>query len=186
MAPFAERLSETAQKWANSVAPHAEWIARTLWSKRGHSRRLTLATRLTQTRRRIVKGPSPDLPVKPGPPPLRICQTCGGNLKRGTRYCVACSIEVSRENLLNAAKAGRIATHTPQAEALRASTQKKQYASLRAWDPSDKPNWLTERTYREKIMPRLSKIQVPMIASALAISEPYATDIDVLRDDHVG
>lgn len=41
----------------------------------------------------------------------------------------------------------------------------------------DKPEWLNEKKYREKIQPRLAGITVPTIVSALAVSEPYATNI---------
>jgi hypothetical protein len=44
-------------------------------------------------------------------------------------------------------------------------------------ETSLKPEWLDEKTYREKILPRLSGITVPTIVSALAVSEHYATSI---------
>jgi hypothetical protein len=48
---------------------------------------------------------------------------------------------------------------------------------LKAWSPSDKPDWLTEKTYREKIQPRLAGITISTISSALGVSEPYAAKI---------
>ena len=45
------------------------------------------------------------------------------------------------------------------------------------WRASDQPAWLDEKTYREKIQPRLAGITIPAIATALGISKPYATDI---------
>jgi hypothetical protein len=48
---------------------------------------------------------------------------------------------------------------------------------LRAWNPSDLPDWLNEETYSEKIQPRLAEVTVPAISTALGISEPYATAI---------
>ncbi len=50
-------------------------------------------------------------------------------------------------------------------------------AEVKAWNPSDQPDWLTEKAYREKIQPRLSGITVPTISSALNLSEPYAAEI---------
>jgi hypothetical protein len=46
-----------------------------------------------------------------------------------------------------------------------------------AWNPTDKPEWLDEKAYRESIQPRLASITVPTIMSALSISEPYALRI---------
>lgn len=81
------------------------------------------------------------------------------------------------QNLAEMAKRGRVATHSREAEALRAATQRRNAAALKAWNPSNKPAWLTEEIYREKIQPRLAEITIPAIASALCISKPYATDI---------
>ena len=82
-----------------------------------------------------------------------------------------------RDTLINAAKLGRIATHTPKAETRRAATMRRQEAAKLAWNPSDLPEWLTEHAYREMIQPKLTTVTVSAIASALGISKPYATDI---------
>lgn len=84
---------------------------------------------------------------------------------------------LSRKNPIEAAKLGRVATHSREAEALRAATQRRHAAALKAWHPSDLPEWLNEETYRDKIQARLGGVTVPAISSALGISEPYATDI---------
>lgn len=56
MGSFAVLLSETAPTWGRAVAPFAEWVASTLWSRTTKSPRdLAPATRLTQRRRREVK-----------------------------------------------------------------------------------------------------------------------------------
>jgi hypothetical protein len=39
---------------------------------------------------------------------------------------------------------------------LRSATQERQAAALKAWNPADKPDWLDEKTYREKIRPQLA------------------------------
>ena len=137
MGSFAVRLSETAPAWSRAVAPVAEWVSRALWSTlRKPARQLYPATRLTQSRRRQAKGGPASVLADPGPKALRICRTCGEPLKRGQRYCVSCAGQVSRENLIEAAKLGRIATHSPKAEALRAATQRRQAATRKAWKPS--------------------------------------------------
>ena len=84
---------------------------------------------------------------------------------------------VSRENLIEAAKVGRVAGHSREARARQAEKQRRHAAALRAWQPSDKPDWLNEETYRAKIQPRLAAITVPVISAALGISQPYAAEI---------
>ena len=178
MGPFAVRLSETVQAWRNAVAPVAEWVSRTLWSTlRKPSRPIYPATRLTQSSRRQAKGNPLHVPTDSGPKVPRICRTCGTPLKRGKTSCASCAVAVSRQGLIKAARLGRIATHAPKAEAKRAATQRQQIAARKAWNPSENPEWLDGKTYREKIQPRLKVVTVPTILSALAVSEPYATNI---------
>ncbi|HEV2315554.1 MAG TPA: CRISPR-associated endonuclease Cas1 [Candidatus Acidoferrales bacterium] len=177
MASFAQRLSETAPTWASAVAPLAEQISRAFSaSVPKRSKRIFPSTRLTQNSRREGRGNSPDLSVEALPRLQRLCQSCG-KPTRGAEYCGACSPIARRDNLINAAKLGRIATHSPKAEALRAATMRIQEAAKRAWKPSDLPEWLNEKVYRKKIQPRLATFTVSAIASALGVSKPYATDI---------
>jgi hypothetical protein len=42
---------------------------------------------------------------------------------------------------------------------------------------ADKPDWLDEKTYREKIRPKLASLTVPTIMRTLGVSEPYAAII---------
>ena len=178
MSSFAAQLSQTALTWRNAVAPFAERVSKLLWAGRPRTNRTGLPpTRLTQSHRREAKGQSSIQPVQQSHPvPLR-CQTCGTSVAAGSKYCAECAVNVSRENLIEAAKSGRVATVSAKAQALRSATQRRQVAALKVWNPSDKPDWLNEKTYREKILPRLAGITVPTIASALAVSEPYATNI---------
>jgi CRISPR-associated endonuclease Cas1 len=178
MGPFAMRLSETSPTWGRAIAPIAEWVSRTLWSTiRKPSGQSYPATRLTQSRRRQAKGSSFDAGIEDTLRPLRICRICGARIKRAQTYCKSCAVGVSREGMIEVAKLGRIATHTLEAETLRAKTQRKHAAALAVWDPSELPKWLDEEAYRTRIQPALAGITVPAIATALGISEPYATDI---------
>jgi CRISPR-associated endonuclease Cas1 len=62
MGPFAVRLAETASMWRQAIAPYAEWVANTLWSKAtNNAQSEPLATPLTQRRKRQAKG-APPLP----------------------------------------------------------------------------------------------------------------------------
>jgi len=178
MAPFAMRLSETAPTWGRAVAPIAEWVSLTLWSTmRKTSGQAYPATRLTQSSRRQAKGGSFDAETEKVLRPLRICRICGATIKHTDTFCVPCGVDVSRKGLIEAAKLGRIATHSREAEALRAKTQRKHASALAAWSPADLPQWLNEEAYRTKVQPALAGLTVPAIKIALGISEPYATDI---------
>jgi len=177
MASFALQLSESAPTWGRAVAPLAEGIARIFSSSiPKRSKRIFPSTRLTQNSRREGRGISANLSIETRSRPETICRNCGAST-RGTQYCRACSPMALRDNLIDAAKLGRIATHTPKAEARRAATMRRQEAAKQAWKPSDLPEWLNEKAYREKILPKLATSTVSAISSVLGVSKPYAADI---------
>ena len=178
MASFAVRLAETAPTWARAVAPIAEWVARTLWEGIPKSRSSTLpANRLTQQHKREAKGRM-KLPAVPVPRPQRVCRLCGAVLKNQRKnHCALCGVEVSRENLLKIAHRGRIASRSAESRARLSASQKRQRAARRGWNPSTLPSWLTRESYRDKVLPRLAKITVPILMRTLNISEPYATKV---------
>jgi hypothetical protein len=175
MSSFASELSKTAPTWGRLVAPWAEYVAHALWAKTKPIHRAP-ATRLTQTHRREAKSSLP-LPAKPAPQPPRICRLCGTQIQRGRRYCALCTSKVSRNNLINVAHSGRIAAQAPEAQARRAATKRRQDVARRGWLASSLPAWLNNKTYLEKIQPRLAAITYSSIASALNVSQPYAADI---------
>jgi CRISPR-associated endonuclease Cas1 len=178
MGSFAIRLAQTAATWGQAVAPIAEWIARKLSSGIKRQVRTGLpATRLTQSLRREAR-PMPAKPVAERTfKPPRICRSCGEPVKRGQLHCKSCALPVAKERFGDVARRGRIASHTPEAEATRAMTRLRHVAETKAWDPTTLPNWLTEQVYREKIQPHLAKLTVSVIATTLRVSQPYATDI---------
>ena len=177
MGPFAARLSETSAVWRSDLAPLAEWIARTLWNSVRKPYQKVSATRLTQTTRREARGRGLNQRDRPMPHPVAVCRMCGVEIKSRDKYCVSCAVVVSRKNLIEAAKSGRLATVSKKSQALRSATQSRQVAALKAWNPSDKPDWLDEITYRERILPRLKSVTVPTILKSLSVSEPYAANI---------
>jgi CRISPR-associated endonuclease Cas1 len=177
MGPFAARLCETAPTWGRAVAPFAEWVARTLASGISKpNRQIRPATRLTQGHRRLAKGSAP-LPVSSAPRPEHVCQFCGTPIAHGRNYCVKCAPEFSREQLLELAKKGRVAAHSPKAQARRSATKRRHDLARRSWDASDLPAWLTAEIYQQRIQPRLENITGTAIASALGVSDSYAADI---------
>jgi CRISPR-associated endonuclease Cas1 len=182
MSSLAVRLAETAPTWGRAVAPYAEWVARTLWSTLDKPRREPApATRLTQQRRREVKGSLAGPSSEAIPRPERICVVCGTTLATGRSYCRACSIPVAMENLAAVAAAGRAAgqmtAHGPEAQARRANARRRHARAASAWQPSSLPAWLNEETYLGKIQPLLARITNKAIASALGTSIPYASAI---------
>ena len=179
MSGFAAQLAVTASMWRASISPVAEWISRALWSKLPKPSRTVLpAARLTQSYRSVSKGGDGLGPETSVVQLTRVCHICGNVLKRSTsRTCRKCTVDVNRKNLIEAAKRGRVATHTAGAEALRAATQRRHAAALKSWKHSDNPPWLTEGAYLSEIRPRLVELTVHTISSALGVSEPYAKDI---------
>jgi len=113
----------------------------------------------------------------PAARPPTVCRVCGVPIESGRRYCASCAVTVSKETLIEVARQGRVAAHNPDARARQAEKQRRHAAELKAWNLSEKPVWLTEESYQEKIHPRLSSITVPAIASAMGLSVPYAAEI---------
>jgi hypothetical protein len=176
MGPFAAQLSETAGAWRRAVSPYAEQAAKIFWQGRSRRTKLTFPpTRLTQTRRSLAKNGNLVANVATVPKTKPRCPLCGAAVTTGSLYCVKCVPAVNRENLLEQAKLGRIATHSANAEARRSATQARQAQALRNWHPSDLPTWLDEDCYRREILPRLSKFTVKKIRLTIDVSHPYAT-----------
>jgi CRISPR-associated endonuclease Cas1 len=177
MGSFAIRLSESLSTWNRVVAPIAEWISRMVWSSARKPARLMLPpTHLTQSHRRQAKGKL-NPPVADPPRPPRLCQTCGANVTAKHRYCPACAVAVSTQELVRGAQMGRLASHSSEAQANRAEKGRRNTVARWAWKPSSQPAWLNEQSYREKIQPRLAGITVRALASALGVSIPYASNI---------
>jgi CRISPR-associated endonuclease Cas1 len=182
MGTFAAQLSETAPMWARAIAPIAEGVARTLSSALPRIKgKPTAPTRLTQDHKREAKGRPPLSPVEVFPRPPAVCRICGASIEQGVGHCASCARVASKEALIEAAKLGRIAGHSLVARARQAEKQRQHAVALKAWNPLNQPNWLTEKVYRLNIQPRLAGITVPVISSTLGVSEPYAALIRVGR-----
>jgi CRISPR-associated endonuclease Cas1 len=175
---LAVKLCETSDTWRKLVAPVAEYVAQEIWSSISRptsslSRR-GIATRLTQRTKRAVKGS--DIPSIKALKPESVCYGCGAATRRG-RHCPKCGREVSREKLIELAKAGRVAAQNPKSRKKHSETQRRHEAAKRAWRSSPKPVWPYESTYLQQIQPRLTGITISALASTLGVSEPYAAYI---------
>jgi ribosomal protein L32 len=136
--------------------------------------RQLIATRLTQSRKRSVKGS--DVPPVKAPKPDSVCRGCGATTRRGS-HCPKCGREVSREKLIELAKIGRVAAQSPESRRKHSETQRRHEAAKRAWRSSPKADWPDENTYVRQIQPRLAAVTISALASALVVSAPYAADI---------
>jgi len=176
MSSLATRLSESCTIWRRAVAPFAEGIARAFCSQRSTSERGP-ATRLTEDRKREAKGIIVGVAALKVPQSASTRRLCGAEIKYKQKYCRDCTPGIVKENILKTASLGRQHTHSPEAQARRSETQRKQNAALRAWSKTDDPTWLDRSYYQEKIKPLLGRIRVPQIMSAIGVSEPYALRI---------
>jgi CRISPR-associated endonuclease Cas1 len=176
-AAFAVRLAETAPTWGRAVAPIVESVARDLWSTvRKPARLQVLATRLTQSNKREAKGVSSDALERNAPPkPPRICRGCGASVNRASNYCAACSLVISSAKMREVNAAGRIAAQSAGAQASRAETLRRNASAQREW--KDKGESVNEQAYERDILPRLPKLSISSIATALCVSLSYAADI---------
>src|SRR5262249_60871551 len=109
--------------------------------------------------------------------PPHICETCGGKVTRKYRYCNRCKVAVTSKAMIEAAKKGRLAAHTPDAEAKRAKSRRLHFAAQKSWSPSLQPEWLSQSIYQQKIQPRLYTLSTSTIRSELEISKEYATNV---------
>jgi CRISPR-associated endonuclease Cas1 len=172
--PLAARLSETASVWGKLVAPWAEYVAHTLWATTSRaSTRSSFPTRLTQQHRREAKS---GLPVStiPIPKPDRVCRGCGKSIRTGRSDCGKCAIDNATKRLVEAARIGRVAGHTPGALAKEAESQRQHAKARSSWAASSQPSWLTPEIYSEKILLRLTEVSTSTIASRIGVSRWYA------------
>lgn len=183
MADLTGQLAETMSAWARLVAPVAEWVAQQIASTT-KTRRATPATRLTQNRKREVRGGKPQIISKPSLKLPRVCGNCDNEIVRGSEKCKSCALEVTTPKLVKAASQGRIVSHTAQAEFKRSQTQLANRASQRAWSGSDQPTWLTAEFYSEKIQPLVSSLSGRALARHLRVSHGYAIEIRQGRVPH--
>jgi CRISPR-associated endonuclease Cas1 len=178
MAQLAVKLSETAPTWGRAVAPIAEWVAGTLWSRgRKPTCDFVLPTRLTQRHKREAKGGSP-LP-SPISPPRRenLCRGCGKTIQIGRTNCADCAIGGATERLISAASLGRVAARSPEARARHVASRRRHAQARSAWDISKQPAWLTSEMFSQQIQPLLANIPTAAIRSGLGVSRWYAGKI---------
>ncbi len=175
MAQLAIKLSETAPTWSRAVAPIAESVAGTLWSRgRKPASAISQPTRLTQRHKREAKGASP-LP-SPISPPRRenLCRGCGKTIQIGHTNCAECVIGGATERLIRAAKLGRMAARSLEARAKHVASRRRHAQACSEWDASRQPAWLTSEVFSQQIQPLLANISTSSIRSGIGVSRWYA------------
>jgi CRISPR-associated endonuclease Cas1 len=174
--PLAIKLCETSATWRRLVAPVAEHVAQELWSSMSKPTstptRRQIATRLTQSRKRAVKGS--EVPSVKVPKPESVCRGCGKTIQGNSTNCSECDIEIATKRLVEVARAGRIAGHTPEAITKEAATHRRHAQARAAWNPEMQPSWLTERVFSERIQPALAQASATAIAKRIGVSRWYA------------
>jgi CRISPR-associated endonuclease Cas1 len=174
--PLAVKLCETSTTWRRLMAPIAEYVAQEIWSSISRPTssltRYGIATRLTQRTKRAVKGT--DVPSVKAPRPEKGCRGCGKAIQRDSIHCKECDVEVATDRLVEIARSGRIAGHTPEAIAKEAETHCKHAQARAAWNPAKQPAWLTEQVFSEEIQPALAQASATAIAKRIGISRWYA------------
>lgn len=178
MDEFAKTLSETAPTWRRAVAPTVEWLAHIFWKSSpkmvGHR---PPAKRLTQSTKRAAQGAEPKLPV-PGPiSHIKLCHSCGAQIKHGGIYCRLCNAEASRTHYVEAAALGRKASLSTDSQAKRKETSLRNARAQHGWIAANHPSWLDQETYVTRILPRLSGLTSSAIVTAIQVSLGYADSI---------
>ena len=183
MSTLTIELSQTARMWGRAIAPFAEWVARTLWSKsRTPGDQVAPPTRLTQRHKREAKG-APAFPaVEQSPRAQHLCRGCGKSIRPEHTHCVSCATEGAKVRMIQAAKIGRLVSHTPKARAKQSSTRRRHARACSEWDPSTQPAWLSEDLFTNRIQPLLSTLSISTIARGIGVSRGYAGRV---RDGYV-
>jgi len=130
---------------------------------------------MTKSHNCAAKNIFANVSVCPPPKPMHICRGCGASIKRDRDYCTSCGLVVSTDKMLEVGKSGRVAAQSATAQASRAETQRRNAIAQHAWKTGGQS--LSEKIYERKIQPRLSKVLISAIATALGVSWSYAADI---------
>jgi CRISPR-associated endonuclease Cas1 len=175
---LAVKLCETSDTWRRLVAPVAEYVAQEFWSSVSKpaspsklSRRL-VATRLTQRKKREVKGS--DVPEVGHPKPEHVCSGCGELIQDRSSHCADCAIEGATQRLSNASSIGRVAARSPEARAKHTASRQRHAEAISAWDESMQPAWLTSEVFSKQIQPQLANLATSAIRSSIGVSRWYA------------
>jgi hypothetical protein len=98
----------------------------------------------------------------------------GKAIRDGRNNCGNCAVMTATERLANVARIGRVASHSPEARARHAESERRQAKARAAWDASSQPTWLTSQLFSQKIQPLLTGISTSAIRTRIGVSRWYA------------
>jgi CRISPR-associated endonuclease Cas1 len=186
--PLTERLTETAQRWADVVGPHAEKTAQALMDAAAEDRTFTLATPLTQSNRsagRRTLGQAKAASKRKPRLQQRICKACGDDLQDSDRtYCDNCLPGQKREQVegfkmsgprrLEQLRAeGRDPAHTQESNEKRKIAQQRHAEERSRWAAQE--HNFDPAAFDRDIRPGLRNVPLSRICDATGLSKPYCS-----------
>jgi CRISPR-associated endonuclease Cas1 len=172
MSDLTVQLSDTALTWSREVAPYVEWFAQTLVSDSAKASLKAPGTRLTK--RRNFEGQGSTVPVvSDAPTQGGVCATCGSAVSARAKHCHTCSLTESGKRLSAASEGGRKAAGTPEVAERKRQKMIEHRRALKAWNPADLPEWLTDEFYLTQIQPQLRNLSGPAVAEALGVHKDF-------------
>jgi CRISPR-associated protein Cas1 len=180
--PLTRQLAQTAPTWANTIAPHAEAIARRLAK---HAGLAPPATRLTGATRRQARRLSPKTPQRGRRPTVpSVCAECGAEVAAGQRRCSDCHAQANAKRLrahqtveVDGRRAsGAHPSQTPDVQERISRSQRAQWAARKA---TDRPTGFTGRPseFHRLILPKLALVPPRQLAMATGLSRGYCAQI---------
>lgn len=191
LSPVNSFLAETAARWAKTVAPIAEYVARRLadsataseTSKRSR-RPMVLPTPLTEAKRRTGRNalrhqPAGRLPASKLP---SNCGACGTPIEAERRLCDSCLpsplAAIGRcHSALEAKRAqGKDPAHGGRAAVARGTSISKRRKAIAEWEARN-PMLPDSSVYVRDVFPRVRTVSVEAIVRATGLSVPYCAMI---------
>jgi CRISPR-associated endonuclease Cas1 len=188
--PLTERLTETAQKWGDLVAPYAEQTAQRLIDWNSQDRAIKLATPLTESNRsagRRALGQVRATSKKKPRLQLPTCKACGDNLKDADQtYCDKCRPEQRREQIEEFKMSGprrlkqlrtqdKNPAHTEEANEKRKIAQQKHAEERRLWAAQEQ--CIDRDAFERDIRPGLHNVTLGQMRTATGLSKPFCSRI---------
>lgn len=172
MAGFAARLSEAGPGLASAVVPVAEKVAKVLTSNRKSA--VSFEALSVSKRRRPESFLDKPGASRPLPPIPRVCGRCGRTRMAGVKICKKCSDVESAKVFGSVLAEGRRTCNSPEAQAKRAATRRRNADAERRWNPGDLPKWLTADVFERRVVPVLRTLRTSQVSRCLASSVAYA------------
>ena len=116
-------------------------------------------------------------------PPIRstrfenLCPECGKTIRPESTKCTSCAVDVATNNMVEAARIGRLTANGPEAQKKRAIKARVNALAQHSWKDSEQPAWLTAELFKKRIQPLLANVPRSVIRSSIGVSKWYASKI---------